>query len=748
MNTVKNPRPSPLAAVAAVALALAGTATAATNLVSGSINAAASWSSGLPSNTSVGTITVDGTHTTNGTFSYGGSSIVNHSAGTISSTGTLGFNMGGGTWKMTGGKILSRYVLANGASSVINFSGGTFELADVTGNQDVGVTNGATMNISGSATIDGTHASKAIPVGGTINFNTNWAGSWKWSFYTGTDWRTLCTTNSGMKLNGVSITEEMFDANFTVSPDGQTLSLTNPVQPTAFVSGEMLTPANWTSGLPVKPLHFGTTAVDGTYSDGNTPTADWKLTMTAGTITAPQNWHFSGESDILIQGGTLAVTGDIASSDIDCHLTFEGGTVTWGGDFMPSIKPDGEVAGYITITGGTFTGTATPATTFGNNAGGAMTITGGTITASNIDFGDAFESKIGGSAVLSGDTATFTELDIQTNWTGSFTVAAFSGDDWKDELTNGNVTFGGSILEAPYFDANFTVTNDGKTLRYTPVSTFLGGDILLAASWTNQRPTGLVQGLINVDGTIPTSLFGFGTGTIINMTGGTLTSAGTEGFNLRSGGIWNMSGGKIVSRYFIANSEVGQGVINVSGGTVELADVTGNQDMGVANGGTMNISGSAFLDATHANKVFQTAGTINISSNWTGKWIYGFFTGYDWENMFLSGAIKLDGNVLDLAGFQANFAVSEDGKTLQRGTGGTPAPSIPPSIIAVGFNPSGDFEIQALNLDPAKSYQLHRGPGLQALPDTVGAPVTGVAQHLFTDSEPPANKAFYRLVEQ
>lgn len=737
MKTMISPHLRFLAAAAAVVLS--GTVMAATQLVSGSINTAGSWSAGLPSNSNVGTITVDGSHTVS-VFGFGGSSIVNHGAGVVTSTGTNGFNMGSGTWNMSGGKIISRYVVANGGTAVFNHSGGILELADVAGNQDIGVTNGGTMNISGTAVLDGTHASKALATSGTINFNTNWTGSWKWSFHTGNDWRNLFATNAGMRVNGASITEEVFDATFTVTDGGQTLSLTNPIQPTTFTGGEMLNGANWSSGLPVAPSHYGSTTVDGTYSDGNSPSADWNLTMTAGTISAAQNWHFSGNSKILVQGGTLGVTGDIRSTD-DSTMTFEGGLVNWGGRFGPF----GAVAGRIDIKGGTFTGTA--GTTFGNSAGGIVTVSGGSITVSHLDFADGYTGSIGGSAVLSGDTATFGWLDVMANWTGSFTVAVFSGDDWENEFIAGNVSFAGTVIDHEVFAANFTVSNSGKTLAYTPSTGFLGGNILAAASWSNGLPRSLVPGLIAVDGSISTSLFGFGNGSVIQMSGGTLTSNGAEGFNFRMGGTWNMTGGKIVSRYFIANSEVATSVINISGGIVELADVEGNQDMGVANGGTLNISGTAVLDATQATKVLQTVGTINIASNWTGTWIYGFHSGSDWENLFLSGSIKLDGNVLDLAGFNANFTVSNNGKTLEIGSGGTPNP-VSPSILPLGFNQAGEFEVKALNLSPLKTYILHSGTDLVTFPNLIGSPVTGVSQFLFIDTDPPSGKAFYRLDEQ
>ena len=41
---------------------------------------------------------------------------------------------------------------------------------------------------------------------------------------------------------------------------------------------------------------------------------------------------------------------------------------------------------------------------------------------------------------------------------------------------------------------------------------------------------------------------------------------------------------------------------------VELADVDGTQHLGVANGGTLNISGSVVIDGTQATTDVQTGG--------------------------------------------------------------------------------------------------------------------------------------------
>jgi hypothetical protein len=78
------------------------------------------------------------------------------------------------------------------------------------------------------------------------------------------------------------------------------------------------------------------------------------------------------------------------------------------------------------------------------------------------------------------------------------------------------------------------------------------------------------------------------------------------------------------------------------------------------------------LEGTHATLEVQTTGTVNISSDWSGEWIWGFYTGSEWEDQFLAGLITYDDAILDLDGFRANFTVSEDGRTLSAYGGGAP----------------------------------------------------------------------------
>ena len=180
---------------------------------------ARNWSNGLPLNPPVGTVATDGS------FDDGNAVadwLFSLTAGTI--TAADGFNLNrGGTWNLSGGSIIARYVLANEAGTAINISGGTVALADVEGAQHMGAANGGIWNVSGSSELDGTHATLEVRTGGPLNIASDWSGSWIRGIYSGPEWQDLFLAglitydNTILDLDG-------FKANFTVSEDGTTLT--------------------------------------------------------------------------------------------------------------------------------------------------------------------------------------------------------------------------------------------------------------------------------------------------------------------------------------------------------------------------------------------------------------------------------------------------------------------------------------------------------------------------------------------
>ena len=212
-------------------------ATAVTSLnPGGNIRVNSGWSNNLPSSTNEGTVTVDGVISGSDVFGYGAGAIVNHTAGNIVAdvvgTRRRGFNMnGGGTWLMSGGSIRVRYINANGPNSILDLNGGTIiiDTADTSVAQ-FQMNNGGRYQISGSVLLDGSDAtaSPLIGTGAGYDISPNWTGSWIQGNHSGTDWKTVLTGNPGYRLDGVSITSQIFDDNFLISPDGTTLTLQEP----------------------------------------------------------------------------------------------------------------------------------------------------------------------------------------------------------------------------------------------------------------------------------------------------------------------------------------------------------------------------------------------------------------------------------------------------------------------------------------------------------------------------------------
>jgi hypothetical protein len=205
---------------------------AQTNLIpGGDVTNASGWDNDKPAAGNPGTITVDGICTVT-TFGYGPDGVINHLSGDIVCTGTNGFNMvQSGTWNMSGGSITGRYILSNAQNGncTFNFSGGTVILSDVAGTQHMGVANNGKMTVSGSFTVDGTHATVAVQaISGIIDILPGWTGSWTWGFYSGLDWKTIVTAgegSNGFRLDGEIIDSATFDATFQITNGGQTLSM-------------------------------------------------------------------------------------------------------------------------------------------------------------------------------------------------------------------------------------------------------------------------------------------------------------------------------------------------------------------------------------------------------------------------------------------------------------------------------------------------------------------------------------------
>ncbi len=223
----------------------------------GNLDNAADWSDGFPVNI-VGTVAVDGIF--QGNFGVGswGTFVVNHTAGTLSPS-PGGFNLYGnvnGTWNQSGGAINAPANRAHFANSITyNLSGGTSTAGWVQatgggtftqtggsvtaiGSKIYTVTSGSVINLLGgtgastSAGVALAPADGTINVGGdfsmeftgdlissnsvgTVDFSTDWSGSFVRDNYTEAEWQAQLVAGT-VAVDGTVVTDANFSTLFVV----------------------------------------------------------------------------------------------------------------------------------------------------------------------------------------------------------------------------------------------------------------------------------------------------------------------------------------------------------------------------------------------------------------------------------------------------------------------------------------------------------------------------------------------------
>jgi len=126
-----------------------------------------------------------------------------------------------------------------------------------------------------------------------------------------------------------------------------------------------------------------------------------------------------------------------------------------------------------------------------------------------------------------------------------------------------------------------------------------------------------------------------------------------------------------------------------------------------------------------------------------------------------AGELSIGGNLTNLqeflAGTNPNLADTDgdgfnDDVELAAGTDPLDAASFPvaaplePLVVeSAGFNLDGDFEVTVSGLSTSHTYRLIRGTELTGFPDSVEEKLPAGVSDVFTDTAPPAGKAFYRV---
>lgn len=278
-------------------------------------------------------------------------------------------------------------------------------------------------------------------------------------------------------------------------------------------------------------------------------------------------------------------------------------------------------------------------------------------------------------------------------------------------------TYPGTLRALPF--VALAILGSGNAFAAT---TFNGGDLTLAGSWSNGLPSNGNNGTIATDGTAPAVN---GTvsyaGGIINQTAGTLTSGNIDFTISSSSGnlTWNQSGGTLTatSNSGIRLFNVGTGVTyNISGGVLDFGEVGGAratldtngifnmtggliQDGGLNPnnaGAQMNLSGGSIANFRRGFEITNATATVNVSGSFsitsvatdtlssmstanfvqgTGSLIFsntwtGFFadgtdtgawTATDWTNAFASDQVFVGATKVDGTNFNNFFQVAANG---------------------------------------------------------------------------------------
>lgn len=266
---------------------------------------------------------------------------------------------------------------------------------------------------------------------------------------------------------------------------------------TQFSGGDLLNAAHWSHGLPAAPV-IGTSALDVVFNDGHLGVSDWLLNIGGGVITAGQDWHFMGASQITLDAGTLNVAanwsnglpgpanpGTIAVDGFTGVTDFNFGAGSVANQVAATItSSDG-----FNLTGGTWnlTGGGIEARyVFANSSGAAINLGGGTVTLRAAKGNQHLGAANGGTWNLSDAVVldathanqplqTAGTLNIASGWSGSWTYGTRGGNAWRDLFLAGTIKFDGQTLDLAGFEEHFEVIHEGRTLRpasSSPVARF------------------------------------------------------------------------------------------------------------------------------------------------------------------------------------------------------------------------------------------------------------------------------------
>lgn len=614
----------------------------------------ANWSNGLPS-TSNGTTTINNTGVNapaitsdlSGGFdvfvgSGGSTSVVNHSAGTVS-TGNgnwmfIGESGGSGTYHMTGSASLNAGAVnvgawgAAGATGVLN--------VNTSGTLSAYAGAGRPYGFGDASLLVGENGSS-----GTLNLQNGQVNSSNSSIFGVGSGSSGALNLSGGTLNTTGYTTfARGGANATLAVTGGSLTTT----------GELWIGQD--SGGSATATQSGGTVTSESYMViGRNQGASGSHTMTGGTVNAATSSGFTSLGSARGASGSLSVGGTAGFHSPAGMILGEGWTGT------------GSAQGTLTVSGSGLVQVGGFGLELGSDAAavGTVHLNGGTLSVVDVSrgFGTANFNFDGGTLKPTANSANF-----------------MSG------LTSAKIKGGGALIDTAGFDITI-----GQNLLTDDISTGGGlsktgaGSLTLNGTSTYTGVTSVTGGRLIVNGSIATSaLTSVGAGVVIGGSGtlGTTTLEGTHspgnspGVQTVDGNLTYAAGANLVWE-LIANSTTGRGT------SFDGINVTGN----------LNFSGATTLDLSFAlagSAVDWTDTLWDSSFTGTAGWkVFDLTTGTisNFGNLSIGSAAWTDGSGAALAAVRPNasFSLFQDGNDLYLNYLNASAIPEPGSMVGLGI---------------------------------------------------------------
>ena len=581
-----------------------------------------------------------------------------------------GLVLGGGTLRLSTGAVANTQnftgTTINSGSSrveiVDNGGGGTINLGAITRNA------GGTVDVGLIGAVNTTDANVNGILGKGLTVNGNdWAkndGTGKIVAAVAADYAaTFGATNNldvtapiagGGAVNSIKASDNiLLNANTTVASGGILIPSTAGNVTIASAGGENLTSGNGLDLIVIQNSAAGTAIIASKITG-----AGIALTKSGNGTLVLGNAGNDYDGGTFINSGALVIGSDSALGNVNGGLTLAAPSLASGGVLAVTDSMTLAATRVVTLNsgGGGFSVPATKTLTINqgiSGAGGLGKVGAGTLV-------------LGGVNTYTGDTAIF-EGSLTMN--GSITSAGgFIADGNVTLGTGGSITSAGAVQIARNAGPSVVVTGDAATISGGEFT--IGGagnaSVTLTGASTLSASCDLFVARLN------------GSTSSLTVTGGAVigqknvvigAAGGTNGTASVTDGTFTAAGSLLVGG--------GTGTLNLAGTT---AGSYGN--MGISNGGTVNISGTASLNGSTAGgngyinisggggtaAVNQTGGSVTTNS-WVAIGIGG-----SGANSPASSQYNISGGTLSGAGMEVG---SDYGGTLAiSGTGSVNVPSI------------------------------------------------------------------------